>query len=84
MTESAITDSGANDPRHERAGRNPFKRLALFVRQVVSELRRVVTPTFEETRRYVIIVLAFVVVIMIMVTLLDLGFGWGIGKLFGE
>ena len=75
MSESAITDSGENDPRHEsRDGRGLFGRVALFVRQVVSELRRVVTPTLEELRRYTIVVLLFVAVMMAIVFAMDLSF----------
>ena len=73
MSESAVTDAGENDPRHEsREGRNIFKRIALFVRQVVSELRRVVVPTREEWIRYIWVVLAFVAVMMAIV----FGFDW--------
>jgi len=75
VSESAITDSGENDPRHEsREGRGLFGRVALFVRQVVSELRRVVTPTLEELRRYTIVVLIFVAVMMAIVFAFDLTF----------
>jgi len=68
VSEVAVTDSGENDPRHERReGRNIFSRIALFVRQVVSELRRVVTPTREELIRYIWVVLTFVAVMMLLV-----------------
>jgi len=84
VSESAVTDSGEKDPRHEsREGLNIFGRIALFVRQVVSELRRVVTPTREELIRYVWIVLAFVAVMMALVFLLDISFGWVATKVFG-
>ncbi|WP_296665308.1 preprotein translocase subunit SecE [Demequina sp.] len=84
MSESAVTDSGEKDPRHEsREGLNIFGRIALFVRQVISELRRVVTPTREELIRYIWIVIAFVAVMMALVFVLDLGFGWVATKVFG-
>ncbi len=84
MSESAVTDSGEKDPRHEsREGLNIFGRIALFVRQVISELRRVVTPSREELIRYIWIVLGFVAVMMVLVFLLDLGFGWIANKVFG-
>ncbi|MDN4475095.1 preprotein translocase subunit SecE [Demequina sp. SYSU T00192] len=84
MSESAVTDSGEKDPRHEtREGLNIFGRIALFVRQVVSELRRVVTPTRQELIRYIWIVLGFVAVMMILVFALDLVFGWISAKVFG-
>ncbi len=84
MSESAVTDSGEKDPRHEsREGLNIFGRIALFVRQVISELRRVVTPTREELVRYVGIVLGFVAVMMLLVWSLDFLFGWLAGLVFG-
>lgn len=84
MSEAAVTDAGENDPRHEkREGRSIFGRIALFVRQVISELRRVVAPTREELIRYVWVVIAFVAVMMMLVFALDLGFGWLSSKVFG-
>lgn len=84
MSESAVTDSGEKDPRHEsREGLNIFGRIALFVRQVIAELRRVVTPSREELIRYVWIVLGFVAVVMLMVFGLDVLFGWLATMVFG-
>ncbi|WP_084038567.1 preprotein translocase subunit SecE [Demequina sp. NBRC 110053] len=84
MSESAVTDSGEKDPRHEsREGRSIFGRIALFVRQVISELRRVVTPTREELIRYIWIVLAFVAVMMLIVFGLDFVFNWASAWVFG-
>ncbi|WP_062131432.1 preprotein translocase subunit SecE [Demequina aestuarii] len=84
MSESAVTDSGETDPRHEsREGRNIFGRIALFVRQVISELKRVVTPTREELIRYIGVVLAFVAVMMLIVFVMDFVFNWLAAKVFG-
>jgi len=84
VSESAVTDAGENDPRHEeREGRSIFGRIALFVRQVISELRRVVTPTREELIRYIWVVISFVAVMMVLVFMFDLGFGWLSQKVFG-
>lgn len=84
MSETAVTDAGENDPRHEkREGRSIFGRIALFVRQVFSELHRVVTPTREELIRYIWVVIGFVAVMMVLVFVLDLGFGWLSQKVFG-
>jgi preprotein translocase subunit SecE len=75
VSESAVTDAGEHDPRHEKSeGKSPFARIGLFVRQVVSELRRVVTPSREDVIRYTWIVLTFVGVIMLIVFALDYGF----------
>ena len=48
---------------------------ALFLRQVVAELRKVVWPTRQQLITYFWVVLVFVSVIMTLVSLLDLGFG---------
>lgn len=55
----------------------------LFVRQIVGELRKVVTPTRKELVRYTAVVLMFVVIMMVIVTLLDLGFGSATAFIFG-
>ena len=48
---------------------------ALFLRQVIAELRKVVWPTRQQLITYFWVVLVFVTVVMTMVSLLDLGFG---------
>ncbi len=58
-----------------QARRGPIARIALFLRQVVAELRKVVTPTWRELVTYTGVVLGFVVVMMAIVYALDLGFG---------
>jgi len=58
-----------------QARRGPIARIVLFLRQVVAELRKVVTPTWRELVTYTGVVLAFVVVMMAIVYVLDLGFG---------
>lgn len=51
----------------------PLARLALFYRQVVGELRKVVYPTRDQLLRYTAIVLVFVLVMIAIVSLLDYG-----------
>ncbi|AEG43427.1 preprotein translocase subunit SecE [Isoptericola variabilis] len=63
--------------------RNVFSRIALFVRQVVAELRKVVTPTRSELLNYTGVVLVFVTVVMLFVTVLDYLIGRGTLALFG-
>ncbi|MGL5825758.1 MAG: preprotein translocase subunit SecE, partial [Nocardioides sp.] len=48
---------------------------AMFYRQVVAELRKVVWPTREQLVTYFIVVLVFVTVMMTLVSILDLAFG---------
>jgi preprotein translocase subunit SecE len=85
VSESAVTDAGERDPRHEsRESLSIFARIALFVRQVISELKRVVAPTREELINYIWVVLGFVGVMMALTFFLDLGFtsltSWVFGK----
>ena len=53
---------------------NFFQRIALFIRQVFAELRKVVTPTRQELLKYTGVVLGFVVVMMAIVYGLDVLF----------
>ena len=41
-------DVVANAKKERAARRNPFARIALFIRQVIAELKKVVTPTRKE------------------------------------
>ena len=52
-----------------------FARIALFVRQVIAELKKVVRPTRSELITYTSVVLVFVAVVMAFVTVVDLGIG---------
>ena len=62
---------------------NFFQRIALFIRQVFGELRKVVTPTRQELIKYTGVVLGFVVVMMALVYGLDLLFVWLTTAVFG-
>jgi preprotein translocase subunit SecE len=66
------------------ARRNPFARLVLFIKQVVQELKKVVTPTRKELLTFTGVVLAFVVVMMVIVSLLDQLFGYLAIVVFGN
>ena len=59
-------------PREKKL--NFFQRIALFIRQVFAELRKVVTPTRQELLKYTGVVLGFVVVMMAIVYGLDVLF----------
>ncbi len=84
MSDTAVTDSGEKGPRkNERERRNIFSRFALFWRQVVAELKKVVTPSREETIQYIWIVLGFVGVMMLIVFVLDFVFGYAANWVFG-
>jgi preprotein translocase subunit SecE len=47
---------------------------ALFVRQVIAELRKVIWPTRRELRTYTVVALVFILVMVAIVTSLDYGF----------
>jgi preprotein translocase subunit SecE len=47
---------------------------ALFVRQVIAELRKVIWPTRRELRTYTIVALVFILVMVAIVTSLDYAF----------
>jgi preprotein translocase subunit SecE len=80
VSESASTTSGKPE-RAGRAGtgttkkRGLFARIALFVRQVIAELKKVVRPTRTELFTFFVVVIVFVLAIMAYVGLVDLGFG---------
>jgi preprotein translocase subunit SecE len=76
VVEKAKTDGAAK--------RTPFARIALFLRQVVGELKKVVTPTRKELFSYTGVVLVFVVIMMALVTGLDSLFGLVVGYVFGN
>ena len=62
---------------------NFFQRIALFIRQVFAELRKVVTPTRQELVKYTLVVLGFVIVMMALVYGLDMAFSWLTTQVFG-
>ena len=78
--------AGSDSPTPEKgdAKKGVFSRMALFVRQVVDELRKVVTPTRSELVNFTLVVLVFVVIVMGIITVLDLVIGWGISWVFGD
>lgn len=60
-----------------------FARIALFVRQVIAELKKVVTPGRSELLKMVGVVLLFVALIMLFVGIVDYLVGRGAFALFG-
>jgi preprotein translocase subunit SecE len=77
-------DIVANARKDRAERRSPFARLALFIRQVVNELRKVVTPTRKELFSYTGVVLVFVVIMMALVYGLDYVFSLGVTWVFGS
>ena len=56
---------------------------ALFVKQSIGELKKVVWPTGDQLWRYFVVVLVFVLFIMFFVAGLDALFGWLLLKVLG-
>jgi preprotein translocase subunit SecE len=77
-------DVVASAKRDRAEKRGPFARIALFIRQVVNELKKVVTPTRRELFSYTGVVLAFVIIMMVIVYGLDSAFGWVVSWVFGN
>jgi preprotein translocase subunit SecE len=70
--------------RERQARRSPFARIALFIRQVIGELKKVVTPTRRELFGFTAVVLIFVIIMMAIVGGLDFVFSWLVVFVFGE
>ena len=64
--------------------RGPFAGIALFLRQVMVELKKVVTPTRKELISYTAVVLVFVIIMMALTSGFDVLFGWLVANVFGD
>ena len=73
----------ANARLARESKRGPFARLTLFIKQVLAELRKVVTPTRKELLSYTGVVLVFVVIMMALVSGLDWVFALVVTYVFG-
>ena len=60
----------------EKIKRNPINAIAKWFREVRSELKKVVWPSFEKTRQNTIVVMVYVVVVGAIIWILDFGFVW--------
>jgi len=85
-----VTDTSASNSKgrsakktNKSSGPGFFARIAIFLRQVIGEMKKVVTPTRKELINMTAVVLVFVVIVMAIVTVLDLGFGKAVLWIFG-
>ena len=62
---------------------NIFKRMVIFVSQVISEMKKVVYPSGSETWTYFLVVIVFVAAIMAYTGVLDFLFGKLSSLVFG-
>lgn len=88
MTETAASSSEGRPANKSSKQAKPakkgfFARIALFVRQVIGEMRKVVAPTRKELINYTLVVLVFVAIMMAIVTGFDLAFGKAVLWIFG-
>jgi preprotein translocase subunit SecE len=59
-----------------------FGRILRFFREIIAELKKVVTPTRKELINFTIVVIAFVLIMMGLITGLDFVFGQLTGWVF--
>ncbi|MEV6249513.1 preprotein translocase subunit SecE [Streptomyces sp. NPDC051742] len=81
-------DDAAESKKKSRKGgkrgkKGPLGRLALFYRQIVAELRKVVWPTRSQLSTYTTVVIIFVVIMIGLVTVIDYGFQEAVKYVFG-
>ena len=90
MTETSTADAaGARRARRDAPKQGNvvsrfFRALALFITQILDELRKVVRPTRHELVTYTSVVIVFVCIVMAYVYGLDRLFIKLIGLVFGE
>ncbi|MFD9129425.1 preprotein translocase subunit SecE [Kitasatospora sp. NPDC059571] len=70
----ARKSEGGDRKSGKRAKKGLFARIAIFYRQIIAELRKVVWPSRSELIQYTTVVVVFVVAIMLVVYGLDTGF----------
>jgi preprotein translocase subunit SecE len=72
-------------PPKSRTGERPniFARIRNFIREVISELGKVIWPTRKELLTYTGVVIVFVAIIVTIVGLLDYGFAKAVLFVFG-
>jgi preprotein translocase subunit SecE len=84
MTETrdtTATPERGGSPGRDRLG--PLGRIALFFRQVVAEMRKVVRPTRNQLVTYTVVVVIFVAAFMAIVVGLDSAFVRLVDLVFG-
>lgn len=54
---------------------NIFMRIGLFIKQIIAEMRKIVTPTRKQLFMWTLAVFIFVLLLMVVVTAMDFGLG---------
>ena len=83
-TDIAENDGNVEVVKKDDRKRGFLGRVVLFVQQVISELKKVVTPTRKELINYTLVVLAFVGIMMGLVWVLDQAFSFVTVFTFGS
>ena len=81
-----MTDTDAVSDRESRGRKDKgsvFSRIALFIRQVVAELRKVIWPTRKELIAYTTVVVIFVLIMAGIIAGYDYVFTRGVLLIFG-
>ncbi|THA72897.1 preprotein translocase subunit SecE [Streptomyces sp. A0958] len=81
--EDEVPESKKTRKGGKRGKKGPLGRLALFYRQIIAELRKVVWPTRNQLTTYTSVVIVFVVVMIGLVTVIDFGFARVVKYVFG-
>ncbi|MFF7332753.1 preprotein translocase subunit SecE [Streptomyces sp. NPDC090306] len=81
-------DDEVSEPKKTRKGgkrakKGPLKRLALFYRQIIAELRKVVWPSRNQLSSYTTVVIFFVAIMIALVTVIDYGLNHAAKYVFG-
>lgn len=79
----AVKKDSSSVKKESEKKSNIFQTIVLFVRQIIDEMKKVVTPTVDELKEYSIVVVVFVLVIMLFITGVDFVIGKSIMALFG-
>ncbi|MCD4550295.1 preprotein translocase subunit SecE [Schaalia sp. lx-260] len=82
-TKTAATRSRGSARSEQEAWPGLFRRLIIYIKQVIAEMKKVTYPGRRETWTYFTVVVVFVVSIMIFTGLVDFGFGRLTALIFG-
>ncbi len=83
MSDTDAVSGRGSESRDRKDQGNVFSRLALFIRQVVAELRKVIWPTRKELIAYTTVVVVFVLIMAGIIAGFDYVFTQGVLLIFG-
>ncbi|MEU2554745.1 preprotein translocase subunit SecE [Streptomyces sp. NPDC004009] len=78
-----VPESKKNRKGGKRGKKGPLKRLAIFYRQIIAELRKVVWPSRNQLTSYTTVVIFFVAIMIALVTVIDYGLNHAAKYVFG-